>query len=274
MKMKSWISLFAIVAVLFSCDYIDDPIQGGYVPPDTTITKVRKVLLEDYTGHKCPNCPAAAAEAEGLKTIFGKQIVLIAVHAGFFASNSPGFTYDFRTTEGNELNTFFGFTAYPSGMIDRSGYNTQHILNFNAWGSRITDQLDIDPEMYITLTPTINGGNIDVDVEVEVLRELTGNYNLVIVVTEDGIVQPQVNQTPAGTETIPDYVHNHVLRGSFTGTWGQSISTGTVAQGEKINRSHSLALKSEWNEQNMHIVAYVYDVNSYRVLQAEEVKLQ
>jgi thiol-disulfide isomerase/thioredoxin len=42
----------------------------------------RRVLLEDFTGHTCNNCPAAAVIAEGLQTFYGEdQLILVGVHA-------------------------------------------------------------------------------------------------------------------------------------------------------------------------------------------------
>ena len=60
----------------------------------------KKILLEDYTGHKCGNCPRAAEKAEELKEIYGDQLIPIAIHAGFFASDFGGnFTTDFTSIQ-------------------------------------------------------------------------------------------------------------------------------------------------------------------------------
>src|SRR5687768_4725486 len=73
---------------LSSCDKVKDPysttLDGG---GDTTATvvKVRKVLLEEYTGHRCGNCPPAAVTAQTLKSTYGERLVVMTVHAGFFA---------------------------------------------------------------------------------------------------------------------------------------------------------------------------------------------
>jgi thiol-disulfide isomerase/thioredoxin len=269
-----WLGLGIIAFTVASCDYIDDPIQGGGNNPNPTDSIVKKVLVEDYTGHKCPNCPAAAEEAENLKDLYGKQVVLIAVHAGFFATPSPGFDYDFRTPEGDDLNSFFGFTAYPSGMVDRTGYSGQHILNYQAWPPKVADELLQEPEVSIDLTASLNGNSIEADIEIESLTELDGSYYLVLAITEDSIIQPQVNQLPqGGTETLSDYRHNHVLRGHMNGTWGDEVISGNFPAGQTVTYSNSINLGSDWNENHLHVVAYLYDLSDYRVLQAEEVTL-
>jgi hypothetical protein len=83
--------------VLGSCDEIDPPYMDGVQTPPIDTTEcpiptfpadthhVKVVLLEDYTGHKCVNCPTAAEIAHNLQITYGEKIILMAIHAGFFA---------------------------------------------------------------------------------------------------------------------------------------------------------------------------------------------
>ncbi|MGB2413658.1 MAG: hypothetical protein ACPH9Q_08035, partial [Schleiferiaceae bacterium] len=53
------------------CDVIDQPFKNGG-PQDTTSTaQLRNVLIEDFTGHRCKNCPKASKEIEALVDAFG-----------------------------------------------------------------------------------------------------------------------------------------------------------------------------------------------------------
>ena len=60
--------LLAFVLGLVSCDRIDDPVEGIIETIDETYdipalepldTDVQRVLIEDFTGHQCGNCPNA-----------------------------------------------------------------------------------------------------------------------------------------------------------------------------------------------------------------------
>ena len=69
------IQLFCITIIVNSCDYVSNTIEpnsnngGGNQITDTT--KVyRKVLIEDYTGHRCGNCPAAARTLKRIDSIY------------------------------------------------------------------------------------------------------------------------------------------------------------------------------------------------------------
>ena len=77
--------LFSCCISFQSCDVIEEPFTEEIVVGGCA-EKCKKILLEDYTGHKCGNCPRAAEKAEELKAIYDDQLVSIAVHAGFFAS--------------------------------------------------------------------------------------------------------------------------------------------------------------------------------------------
>ena len=54
-------TLLAIMMLATSCDVIDNPIQeGGPIDPPDTATFTKNVLLEDYTGHTCGQCPCSS----------------------------------------------------------------------------------------------------------------------------------------------------------------------------------------------------------------------
>ena len=67
-----------------------------------------------------------------------------------------------------------------------------------------------------------------------------------------------------------DYVHNHVYRASVNGTWGEDISLNSNIFQEL---THSIAIKDNWNKENLAVVAFVYN-DKEGVVQAAEYKLQ
>ena len=268
--MKKFIYVLALIFGLTAgCDYIDDPIQEGGIGPIPTDSVVQKVLVEDYTGHKCPNCPDAATEAEDLKAIYGDRVVVVAIHAGFFSSPSPGFETDFRTPAGDAMNTFFGFAAYPAGLVNRIGYPSQHILNFQAWPPAVAVALEESPAAKIEVNADLSGSTLSTSVEIEYQAEVDGDYSLIVWITEDGIIAPQVYVG----QTIPDYEHNHVLRTAITPTWGDVVSMGAVDLDSTYTKTFSSNWNNEWNEQNCHVVAFLYDQQTLQVVQVEEIKL-
>lgn len=265
--------IVTVIALLPSCDIVEEPYLVPVGGNDTTPTveKVKKVLLEDFTGQKCPNCPEAAEVAHSLIQTYGDQIVVIAIHAGNFSVPDGSFPSDYRTDEGTELNDFFGISnyGYPMGMVNRIDYNGFPVVIKDDWESAVSEQLDLDPQAAITITSTYNSGTrkLDCTLETEFLEDLDGTYSICAYIIESGIVSPQ--QTESGV--VQDYVHNHMLRGSMNGTWGDAVGTdGLAIGGTKVTNNCTLTLPSEWNAENCAIVAFVYNDETQDVVQAEE----
>src|SRR5438094_833469 len=120
-----------LLGILSSCDKIERPYRQSY-QVSCADTNARKILIEDYTGHFCGNCPLAAAELYNhLEPLYGECLISIGVHAsaaGTFTAPSPPHAYpdpyasahaayseDFRTPAGEEWYSFFNFTGNPQG---------------------------------------------------------------------------------------------------------------------------------------------------------------
>jgi hypothetical protein len=280
MKLKILIgavSLFIANLFLSSCDKIDEPFTKP-LTIDNTVTKT--VLLEDYTGQRCVNCPTAAVMSHDLKENLKDRVVIIAVHAGFFSQPKPieGFYADYRTEEGNEWNTKFGFESYPSGMVNRIGYsNKKHILPMGGWSDAILSALKEPALLDLEITNEYSAATreLKTTVKTDLLSPVDKNLKLVVVITESGIVSPQKNNDPEVGETpiIYDYVHNHMLRGCINGAWGTTITeSGTVPQ-DAIVKTFNYVIPEGFVAANCDIAAFVYDADTMEVLEAAEAKV-
>lgn len=294
--MKNIRYLFIVLIASFfliTCDDIEAPYLipvGGADTSECPVpdfphihNPVKKVLLEDYTGHTCVNCPTAALLAHDLEESLGDQLVVIAVHAGFFAMPLGGdFDTDFRTEAGTTWDGFFGISAVgnPNGMVDRVGYNTNHILSPGAWSTKINEQLAREPEVSIQVINDYNQEQRKLcsHTQVVYIKESDRNLNLCVVITEDGIVAPQKNNNPeiGPTPDILDYTHNHVLRGALNTPWGVSIAVkGEIKQVDsQVTKSYKYILNNTWDPFKCRVVAFVFDTDSYEVLQVAQATVQ
>ena len=300
-----------IIATLFgillfnitSCDIIEGPylIDNNTNPVDTN-TFVKKVLIEDFTGHRCPNCPAAAEELVSLQDFYGDRVIGIAIHPSSQAFSTPSpltassYIYDFRTQFGDDIDNIFEITTVglPRGMVNRTGFDTQHQLGKDEWSSIVQTELEKAPIFGITLSSNVSNGNGTISITAEALtninldkKEKIEDYNIVICLTEKNIVQWQKDNTAGDIE---DYEHNHVLRTMINTTFGESIGNSFVDGDiwekdysidittlENTNENYSLNTLfmgngncKEWNEDNMEIVVYIYNTSNYEIVQVEE----
>lgn len=282
--------LFAIGAVtLFSsCDVLEGPFDEKVVV-DTTAGPKRKILLEDFTGHTCGNCPCAAYEALRLDTAFEGRIIIVASHVGFFAEpylNGTKFRTDFRTPAGTEVNDYFQIDAQglPQGMVNRTEYNSARVLSSTAWSSAVspfvTDtNLSKHPVATINISASYNAANRNASIEVNAKYLSNGNSNhqLVVYVVEDSIINWQKFYASCGgvDKDVSNYVHRHMLRGAVNSTWGDALYTtnAIIPTGTNINKSYTQTLDPTWDEKHIYFVAFIQDNVTKEVVQVEEVKL-
>jgi hypothetical protein len=269
------IGIFILLCTGFgSCDIIHEP----YMETDAAVdSNSRKVLLEEFTGHQCPNCPSGSVAAGKLQEFYGDKCIIISYHTGFYARTSSAFPVDYRTSEGAELDAFFKVPYYPSGMINRTNSNNTHIFGPVDWSEMMASQMKIKPDVSIKIaTDFIKSGKIlQASVTVKALKEITYKSCICVYLTEDSLVSPQSisgdTSYPAGI--IPDYNHMHVFRSSLNGVWGEPVfESGTPVSGEKIF-SFSKTLDEKFDIKNGHIIVFVYKENDKSILQANLVRL-
>lgn len=288
--MKTSLSIVAASAFVLSlttgCDYVNNPTnvapQGGGTGTNTVVAVPRKVLVEDYTGHTCGNCPKAATAAQNLENQYQSNVIVLAVHAGFFAqpetSPSP-YTDNFKSQAGDDWDTFFGNGAAgnPNGMINRKDYPAlNHIKSYSSWSSETAPFINQPADAKLTLLPTYNASakTLDLSVKTKFMNALSNNYKLSVVLMEDSITgaQKDYSQNP---DEVPNYIFRHMLRGSVNGSWGEALNTAPVTAADSVVKTYSsFAINPAYNDNRLYVIAFVYNAATYEVIQVEEVKIR
>lgn len=273
-EMKTIIALLALVFVFQACDKVEPP----YIYGIDCEVGTKKVLIEDYTGHGCVNCPGAAVTAHQLQEQCDERIIIMAVHAGYFASTDafgPEYTYDFTTEAGNTWNDYFQVVGNPKGMINRVDGGSGVVTGNDNWDKTVVSELALtaDVEVNIDNTYDENDSTVTIVVSGQFLAVIEGKFHLIVCITESGIVKPQKNNDEEIGDTPDDldYVHQHVLRASVNDSWGQEIASGKVSIGQKYSRTYTEDFTGrDWVPDNCHVVAFIYQDSDKSILQVEE----
>jgi hypothetical protein len=284
--MKKFLLVAFALFSLASCDMVKPPYQtnnNGEIDTakeDSVVVKVRKVLLEDYTGHTCGNCPKAAKVADEQKEIHKEKLIVMAVHAGGFAvPDLPEYPADYRTPEGNELDQFFGISGVgnPNGMINRIDYPTSgHVKGHTSWAGILAAELAKPMQAWLTIEPQYNTSNrkLDVTVKTEFITALSGDVKLAVFLVEDSVISDQKNYLANPTH-VTTYVHRHMLRKSFSGSaFGELIAANPQPSETTVDKSYSTTVSSNYNDKHCYVVALIYNAATYEVIQAEEKKIK
>lgn len=269
---KSRLSIIAMVYNVESEEVLQVTEQSINFEEDNTIPeRVRRVLLEDFTGQRCVNCPTAHEIAHNLQEYYGDdKLITVAVHAGFFALPiGEPYNYDFRTEAGNAYESFFGVQTYPSGMVNRINSSGNYLIDKDGWGSAADAEFQKETSLEITIKPSLSDNKISGDIDLYFFEDFGTQAYLQIYVMEDNIVKPQV--TPGGDDL--NYNHMHVLRGAINGDWGQLLPSTYLAEERTTISFSNYEIGDDWNTEELYIVAYVYDASTKEVLQVNKKKL-
>lgn len=251
MKKKLYLFIGLAISTLTSCENLSE----RYIEVEP-IHSQRKVLLEEFTGQRCTNCPAAHAIIEKLEQQYGEDLIVVSIHAGPFGIPSPD---GLMQPVGDEYAARWDITAYPSGVVDRTG----SVLSPDGWAGAIRSQIGKISPIDLSLDACLEGDTIEVASVVSASEALKASLQLWV--TQDSIVGFQIDN---GVR-LPDYVHNNVFRACVNGTWGQPIEVTPNVFG---TFTHKIALDPMWDVNNLHIVGFIYDASG--VLQAEKTAIE
>lgn len=226
----------------------------------------RKIVLENFTTAQCGNCPSAHTEiAKALKE--RDDVIWVCHHTGFGTDN---FTID----ASKQYLWFFNdnSTYAPAIMLDRTnmtqdpgpvtGVKNAEIIK-TMLDERKEDlaliSVNIQKEYNEStrvLTVTVSGESMNTEI-----TEFIPNLNIFL--TENDLTGKQAG-APA------NYVHNHVIRATMTGYWGENITFNE----RSYSQTHTITIKNGWKAENMDIVAFISnydskDPNNCMILNAE-----
>ena len=247
MNVKTYILTTLLTLAMTACSHIDEGDRLIYVKPEAA---KRVVLLEDFTGQRCVNCPMGTEVIEQLQQTYGDStFIAVSIHGGplGFAGNAS--QTGLATPLGDEYYNHWQLEYQPEGLINRHG-----AVNYLDWITKVREELTRESSVSMKLEAQLVEGKISISVESEVLGD---DYQgrLQVWVLEDGIVATQ--KMPDGS-TNKEYVHNHVFRTTVNGTWGDPIALTT---GEKNTKQLTQAVEENWNTANLSVVAFVYNDN-------------
>lgn len=267
MNIKNHIYGFAVAAAALqfaACSNIDENDRVRYVEP----AEVKKhVLVEDFTGQSCVNCPRAAQEITKLQEQYGEEnVIAVGIYGGDYGYSpvSQGHKPWSLTTEtGNSYYTTWGVKAQPACMVDRAGgapfYNTAYLAAY------VGALIQNEPTVMINNKVSYDASTktAEIKVSVSTLQEFDGKLQVWLV--EDGIVDMQYMQDGSINN---EYVHNHVFRASVNKKDGEVVSS---AKELSTTIKYTYTIDDAWKPENLSVVSFVF--NSDGVMQVEKTPL-
>ena len=258
------LSLLTLVA----CDEVSEGERLIYVPP---VEGQRNIIIEDFTGQRCVNCPNATLEIERLQSIYGEEsVIAVGIHSGPFGHRSTmtSARLSLCTETGDEYYNHWGIEAQPGALINRSGgavYDPAQYEQLVRSELEKSTPLQLDIETTFDNGQPSDDGTLTVDVTAMSSRALEGKLQVWLL--EDSITDIQM--MPDGS-TNRAYVHNHVFRASLTNDiLGDNLA---VTDQQASQTSYSFPLNPAWKVEHLSVVVFFYNDRD-GILQAAKTKL-
>jgi hypothetical protein len=213
---------------------------SSFSSSDAPNSFTKKVLLEDFTGTWCPNCPPAAAAVksavDGNSNVFG-----VGYHDG-----DP-----MQIEETMFWSGYYHVTGFPTVYVN--GPDTRwNFPNMAQVNSELTEEATVG----LALEGEVVGGKLDLEVSVGFKTTPEEEVKLMIYLIE---ATQTSESAQAGSSQGVNYVHNDVLLEVYTDKLGDVIpSNNTTAGGVYTRTITGLDLPSNVIDvTNLKLVAFV-----------------
>lgn len=268
MKKLLYILVAGLGLAMTACQNIPEderlqPLDWNNVP------RMRNVLLTEFTGLSCVNCPKAAEEAHNLQHACGDNLVVVAMHP---ESNSFTHTvnaaWDYTCHEADAYYKWLGgtsTTSFPAGAINFNASNG--FVDYTQWMSVILKELMRPTTIGINIAATATDNRIDATLTLTA-TEATDAIVLLWLV-ENHVIGAQ--RMPDGEVNL-SYEHNHMLRGELLSAdgWGQAVH---VAEQESVTLEGKDVSQLVNDIHNAILVAVALDPLTKQVLNVAEKQL-
>lgn len=257
----------------------------------------RNVVLEEFTGMRCVNCPLGIQAIEKIRGIYGNRFIPISLH---------NYQDDVLGSGTTDYAAALQLAAAPSGIIDRCGKITYPVYDNNGdymfngpegeprWLDQVNEEMGTPAEADVTLAASLTDDRSSIDVPVKVRFAMDSEHrqlNILLVLLEDNVLGYQMNGYSAisdpdlgewglggiyGKSSVYPYYHEDVAR-----SWkGKSINgTNCLPASITADVDYDLPLDmavpgnvSDIN--NTKVVAMLIDAATGRVVNANVARVQ
>lgn len=183
-----------------------------------------KILLEDYTGTWCPNCPRCIKLVN--QCVKTGKVVGLAIHQGDIM----------EVPDGLKLMSHYNIKGFPTIIVDRKPETMAH----GGTQSDILSHLKTDPKIGAAVDFKIVGNELVADVKF-VSKETRSDIKCVALLAENGISASQAGDASINT-------HNHALRAAHKGeVLGEEIN---VTAGTPLSKTFKFPVSAKYKDEN------------------------
>lgn len=265
------LGLLLLAGLAAGCDNISE--DDRYIKVEKpVIDNPRNLLIMEFTGNNCLNCPTGAAIVEQIKEDEAPgRVISVGLHpyGSHFTEptvsiHTPTKKQDLRCQAATALFDYYQPSGFPSAVFN--GLKSSMSGSTGDWIQRASEALTAMSNISLSAYCAYDEEkrSLEVIYSVKFLEDIAKKLNATVWLVENKIM---------GTQTMPDgkpnlnYQHNHVLRASLNGDWGEELGSGFKAE-EVTSHGAKITLNEDWVADNCEVVIYVYIDDTKEVEQA------
>jgi hypothetical protein len=269
--------LLFIVSAFSSCKEVGPDIDLGnnnvidttlidttYVLSSLPAAQQKVVLIEDFTGVRCINCPDAHEQAAAIENANAGKVVSISLHSDFLGVAYTG-QPELRIPEAQQLEELLGpAPAKPVGAIDRTLFSgeTSLLLFLQQWAGRTNELLNqsvaVNIELENIIESTDTGSNLLIKTTLTYLQNVSEENRITLLVAEKDVVAAQL--TASGVDS--NYVHKNVARAFLTRYNGNVLNYNKEAGRVIVKEFRLPNIPASWKLNDLIVIAFVHQSGS------------
>ncbi|MEO6190488.1 MAG: Omp28-related outer membrane protein, partial [Saprospiraceae bacterium] len=276
--MKFYILISGVLLFVFISSCADWESQTNIIKSGGIISN-NVILIEEFTGTSCPNCPSGTAEVESIKDKYPNNVVIIGVHSKFLAQPVNVADPDLRTVDANKIESFLGnYQGKPEVSINRQIYSGKSMIRLgitDPWLSYVEDELRKENLASLIISNSYNDNTRELMINVKAMATKNIDFPtyLHVAITESEIHAAQKNNTGV----FDNYIHNDVLHNLLTPVEGE-LFFNSLLNTENSSKEYKFTLPAEskfWIAKNCHVVAFLSKDQSLKsVIQASQANVK
>ncbi len=272
----------------------------------------KKVLFEEINGAWCGRVPFGDWQIDNHILPNYPNVIPVILHYGTTTSGNNS-RYDLLSNPYSDsiIHHFYVGVPHPApqALIDRTKFANEattvvdrpngYSLANNSWKNHVATRTNVQSAVGVTVTGNYDKAtrSLNAVVNANFVAATTGDLRINLWIVEDNVVGSgygydqhtydyNTAQSPfyhvglqgVSKDSIPGYVHRHVLRGGASPAWGsKGIIAASVAAGQNFSANYSYAVPANWNEDNIKLVAFISKFGdtqtNHEVLNAEQIPL-
>jgi hypothetical protein len=243
---------------------VTTPPAAPAVPTDNNPTKLdfnRRVLLVQFTGIGCPNCPRMINALDDIKKddVLKNKVAIASAHIGSYANGDPAE----MTTELN-LDDAYAIMYNPDVIADFKRNNVEAATASKAFVAKmINDRLtEVETRGSVAVNSEYHAEKNYIVLNTLVKAKTSAEFRIGAMLLEDNIEAVQSNNNITPNEGVNFNNHENCIRkvksqnpnnmDDFTG-----FDLGTIEAGKTKSYEFAFPVSKSWKAENLHLLVFV-----------------